>query len=58
MLQHFCPWPPWSGPHHKNSNKIIYGTKIRNTRQIQMFLARKKSGIANKNQKRITAGTH
>jgi hypothetical protein len=26
----------------KNSNKIIYGTKIRNARQIQKFFARKK----------------
>jgi hypothetical protein len=41
-----------------NSEEIIYGTKIRNARQIQKFLVRKKSGIANENQKRITAGTH
>jgi hypothetical protein len=41
-----------------NSNEIIYGTKIRNARQIQKYLARKKSGTANKNQKRITAVNH
>jgi hypothetical protein len=35
-----------------NSDKISYGTKIRNARQIQKFLARKKSGIANENQKK------
>jgi hypothetical protein len=41
-----------------NSEEIIYSTKLRNARQIQQFLARKKSGIANENQIRITAGTH
>jgi hypothetical protein len=40
-----------------NSNEIINCTKIRNARQIQNNLARKKSGIINKNQKRIMAGT-
>ena len=41
-----------------HSDKIIYGTKIKNARQIQKFLVRKKSGIANENQKRIMAVTH
>jgi hypothetical protein len=40
-----------------HSNKTIYGKKIRNACQIQIFLARKKSGITNKNKKKITAGT-
>jgi hypothetical protein len=40
-----------------NSDEIIYGTKIRNAHQIQNFLGRNQSGIANENQKRITAGT-
>jgi hypothetical protein len=31
--------------------KLFYGTKIRNARLIQKVLARKKSGIANENQK-------
>jgi hypothetical protein len=40
-----------------NSENFFYGTKIRNALQIQKFLARKKSGIAIENQKRIMAGT-
>ncbi len=38
--------------------KLFYGTKIRNARLIQKVLARKKSGIANENQKWIKATTH
>ena len=40
-----------------NSEEIIYGTKIRNARQFQKFLARKKIWNRQQNQKRITAGT-
>jgi hypothetical protein len=40
-----------------NSEEIIYGTKIRNARQIQKFLARKKIWNRQQKPKRITAGT-
>jgi hypothetical protein len=36
-----------------NSDEIIYGTKIRNAHPIQKFLARKKSGTANKTKKEL-----